>query len=100
MDGYENRIAIIETLQALKINIENIVIASIAGVHLSPLFDVIALQTKAALLLKEEGLWEEGIATNINGSVKEGIRNGLRWSKDHLHFEKQEVAEMWKQFIE
>lgn len=101
MKGYENRIAINETLQTLKIRVENIVIASIiAGVHLSQLFEVIELQTKAVILLKEEGLWEEGIATNINGSVKEGIRNGLKWSKDHLHFEKIEIAEMWKQFIE
>lgn len=99
MKGYENRIAINETLQTLKIRVENIVIASIADVHLSQLFEVIALQTKAVILLKEEGLWEEGIATNINGSVKEGIRNGLRWSKDHLHFEKTEIAEMWEKFI-
>lgn len=100
MKGYENRIAINDTLNTLKTRVENIVIASIADCHLSPLFEVIALQTKAAILLKEEGLWEEGIATNINGSVKEGIRNGLRWSKDHLYFEKTEIAEMWKKFIE
>lgn len=81
MKGYENRIAINETLQTLKIRVENIVIASIADVHLSPLFEVIALQTKAVILLKE------------------GIRNGLKWSKDHLHFEKTEIAEMWKKFI-
>ena len=100
MKGYENRIAIIETLQTLKNKVENIVIASIADCHLIPLFEVISIQTKATILLKEEGLWEEGIATNINGSVKEGIRDGLRWSKDHLHFEKTEIAEMWKKFIE
>lgn len=100
MKGYENRIAINDTLNTLKTRVENIVIASIADCHLNPLFEVIALQTKAAILLKEEGLWEEGIVTNINGSVKEGIRDGLRWSKDHLHFEKTEIAEMWKKFIE
>ena len=100
MKGYENRIAINETLKMLKIRVENIVIASIAGVRLTPLYELIELQTHATILLKEEGLWEEGIATNINGSVKQGIKNGLRWSKDHLHFEKIEIAEMWKMFIE
>ena len=100
MNGYENRIAINETLKTLKIRVKDIVISSIAGVRLNPLYELIELQTRAVILLKEEGIWEEGIITNINRYVKEGIRNGLRWSKDHLLFEETEIAEMWKKFIE
>lgn len=99
MKGYENRIAINETLNALKTRVENLVIASIAGVDLGTTFELIQLQTRAAIHLKDEGLDEEGIAANINGSVKTGIRQGLQWSKTHLHFEDTQVVEMWRKFI-
>lgn len=100
MKGYENRIICSETLNALRIRVENLVIASTAGVDLgTTTFELIQLQTRAAIHLKDEGLDEEGIAANINGSVKTGIRQGLEWSRIHLHFEDTQMDEMWRKLI-